>query len=117
MNTQVTQIPTSLRSSSEFRTFSKRFERLTYLRQKCEPDHTVLAVELELVEMARNKLIALINNSCPEDKREKVSAEIENAIRAIAISNITDAEEDETMKEEMLETVRMSSIGLSKNCN
>lgn len=117
MDTQITQIPTSLRSSVEFRTFSKRFERLVYLRQKCEPTHTVLAVELELVEMARNKLIALISKSCTTENREAVSAEIESTIRAIAVSNITDAEEDESVKEEMLDSIRMSSIGLSKNCN
>lgn len=87
------------------RTFASRLARRLLLERLCGDGHPVLANENDLVEMASSRLQELM--LChPERARSATRAKVEAAVRRTAAERIARSDEDEDVKQEMLDRLR-----------
>lgn len=96
----------SIRTSDVFRTFANRLARLALLRTKCEDDHPVLAVERDLVEMARSKLQEHVMVRVTGDSRRLFRPLLESWVRSAAMERALAFDEEDSVKEAVLTSLR-----------
>jgi hypothetical protein len=83
------------------RTYAYRVARRLLLKSSCEEDHPILAIEENLIEMAKARLQEFLLGSFPEDpKVVRLSAII--AVKRVAASKIRAADIDQEIKKELL---------------
>jgi len=85
--------------------FASRLTRRALLRRFCPSDHPVLAIEEDLIEMARSKLQEHILASYPRDDIPGLREAVHAAMRQTAVEKVTGYDEDETVREELVEEV------------
>jgi hypothetical protein len=82
-------------------TYACRVARRLLLRSSCEEDHPVLAIEEDLIEMAKARLQEFLLASFPDDPTiVRLSAII--AVKRVAASRIRAADIDQIVKRDLL---------------
>src|SRR5512135_79879 len=82
-------------------TYACRVARRLLLKSSCEEDHPVLAIEEDLIEMAKARLQEFLLASFPDEPSIiRLSAII--AVKRVAASKIQAAEVDQEVKKELL---------------
>ena len=84
------------KSTDVFKVYSSRLARKLYLRRKCEPDHPVLVIECQLVEMALSRLAEIVLST----KANKFI--VAEAIRIRAEVCLRDLVEDPELRDSIL---------------
>ena len=87
------------------RVFTSRLARRAVLRRSCPSGHPVLAIEDDLIEMARSKLQEHMLSSYPEGVVPALREEIRSAMRLIARERVTKYGEDEPLRTELVDEV------------
>lgn len=84
------------------RTFAHRLTRRALLRRFCQSDHPVLAIEEDLVEMAKSKLHESILASFTPEDIPKLRPALEMAVKASAMEKVAGYDEDQNVKDEIV---------------
>lgn len=99
-----------LRNADALRVFAQRLARLMYLRRVCEPDHPVLSVENELIEMAKSKLQEYIFVNVPANQTKMYGILIQSWIKSIALERAVSSDEDDSVKERVMEAIMAEDL-------
>ncbi len=100
----------SIKNSNPLKTFSHRLARLMLLRIRCEADHPVLIVEMELIEMAKSKLQEFIMTQVSKDSIRLLKPILETWIRVAAQERALSFDEDDYIKEQVLSAILSENV-------
>ncbi len=85
------------------RVYACRIARRMLLSRNCESDHPVLLIEQNLIQMAQSKLQEFLLASFPDGEQDRVKKRVSDSIRRIAANKIRSSEEDQEVKEGLIQ--------------